>query len=63
MSKEKIKDLEDGLFNHIQNSGLRRRDRTLEESLSEALANTTVKDAGVPNRGEPKKAEPESEWM
>ena len=45
MSKEKIKELEDGLFNHIQNSGLRRRERTLEEALSEALDNTTVKDA------------------
>lgn len=63
MSKEKIKELEDQLFENLQKAGLRRRERTLEESLSEALDNTTVKDAGVPNRGEPNKVEPESEWM
>lgn len=63
MSKAQIKELEDGLFNEIQKAGFRRAERTLEESLSEALANTTVKEAGVPNRSEPKKSEPESEWF
>jgi len=63
MSKEQIKDLEEGLFQHIQTSGLRRKERSLEESLSEALDNTTIKDAGVPNRGKPKEDIPKSEWL